>query len=212
MLYTLFYFIRDGEKFLGKAVRVFSLGQEREKVLYERFVADGRATLKVTLIIGGIQGTLGGLIFWLTGIEGPLMWGIVMIFTAIVPVVGCSIIWVPAGVIMMITGHFLKGVIILTFGVLVISMVDHFLRPILIGRDVQMHPLMVFLSTLGGLSLFGFSGFIIGPDHRFPAPRYLGDVRRILPGCIVKRLGRNFSGTSRPHPILHREKTTRRCE
>ena len=92
MLYTLFYFIRDGEKFLGKAVRVFSLGQEREKVLYERFVATARATLKVTLIIGGIQGTLGGLLFWFTGIEGPLMWGIVMIFTAIVPVVGCSII------------------------------------------------------------------------------------------------------------------------
>jgi predicted PurR-regulated permease PerM len=163
MLYTLFYFIRDGAKFLGKAVRVFSLGQEREKVLYERFVATARATLKVTLIIGGIQGTLGGLLFWLSGIEGPLMWGVVMIFTAIVPVVGCSIIWVPAGVIMMITGHFLKGMIILAFGVLVISMVDHFLRPILIGRDVQMHPLLVFLSTLGGLSLFGLSGFIIGP-------------------------------------------------
>ena len=163
MLYTLFYFIRDGEKFLGKAVRVFSLGQEREKVLYERFVATARATLKVTLIIGGIQGTLGGFIFWLTGIKGPLIWGIVMIFTAIVPVVGCSIIWVPASVIMLITGHFFKGVIILTFGIFVISMVDHFLRPILIGKDVQMHPLMVFLSTLGGLSLFGFSGFIIGP-------------------------------------------------
>ncbi|MGD1151525.1 MAG: AI-2E family transporter [Syntrophales bacterium] len=163
MLYTLFYFIRDGDKFLGKAVRVFSLRQGREKVLYERFVATAKSTLKVTLIIGGIQGTLGGLLFWLTGIEGPLMWGVVMIFTAIVPVIGCSIIWLPAGVIMMITGHFWKGMIILAFGVLVISMVDHFLRPILIGRDVQMHPLLVFLSTLGGLSLFGFSGFIIGP-------------------------------------------------
>jgi predicted PurR-regulated permease PerM len=91
------------------------------------------------------------------------MWGLVMIFTAIVPVVGCSIIWAPAGVIMMIMGHMTKGIIILLFGVLVISMVDHFLRPILIGRDVQVHSLMVFLSTLGGLSLFGFSGFIIGP-------------------------------------------------
>ncbi len=163
MLYTLFYFIRDGDKLLGKVVRVFSLGKEREKVLYERFVTAAKATLKVTLIIGGIQGTLGGLLFWFTGIQGPLMWGAVMIFTAIVPVVGCSIIWGPAGVIMLIMGHFWKGIIILAFGVLVISMVDHFLRPILIGRDVQMHPLLVFLSTLGGLSLFGFSGFIIGP-------------------------------------------------
>jgi predicted PurR-regulated permease PerM len=163
MLYTLFYFIRDGEKFLGKAVQVFSLGHGREKVLYDRFVATARATLKVTLIIGGIQGTLGGLIFWLTGVEGPMVWGVVMIFTAIVPVVGCSIIWAPAGVIMMIMGHFWKGMVIIAFGILVISMVDHFLRPILIGRDVQMHSLLVFLSTLGGLSLFGFSGFVIGP-------------------------------------------------
>ena len=163
MLYTLFYFIRDGDKFLWKASRVFSLGQGREKVLYERFVETAKATLRVTLIIGGIQGTLGGLIFWLTGIEGPLMWGLVMIFAAIVPVIGCSIIWVPAGIIMLITGHIWKGIVILSFGVLVISMVDHFLRPILIGRDMQIHPLLVFLSTLGGLSLFGFSGFIIGP-------------------------------------------------
>jgi len=91
------------------------------------------------------------------------MWGAVIIFTAILPVVGCSIIWAPAGVIMLITGHFWKGVIILAIGVFVISMVDHFLRPILIGKNVQMHPLMVFLSTFGGLSSFGFSGFIIGP-------------------------------------------------
>jgi predicted PurR-regulated permease PerM len=163
MLYTLFFFIRDGDKLLGMIKRVLSLGQEREKVLFESFVETARATLKVTLIIGGIQGTLGGLIFWLTGIEGALMWGVVMILFSIVPVVGCSIIWIPAGLIMMLMGYFWKGIIILAFGVLVISMVDNLLRPILLGRDVQMHPLLIFLSTLGGISLFGFSGFIIGP-------------------------------------------------
>ncbi|HYA13901.1 MAG TPA: AI-2E family transporter [Syntrophales bacterium] len=163
MLYTLFFFIRDGDKFLGMVMRVFSLGQEREKVLYERFVATARSTLKVTLIIGGIQGSLGGFIFWITGIEGALIWTVVMIISSIVPVVGCSIVWGPAGVIMLFTGHIWKGVLILAFGVFVISMVDSLLRPILIGRDVQMHPLLIFLSTLGGISLFGFSGFVIGP-------------------------------------------------
>jgi predicted PurR-regulated permease PerM len=163
MLYTLFFFIRDGDKFLGMAMRVLSLGQEREKVLYERFVATARATLKVTLIIGGLQGALGGLIFWVTGIEGALMWGVVMILFSIVPVVGCSIVWIPVGVIMLLTGPLWKGIFILAFGVFVISTVDNLLRPILLGRDVQMHPLLIFLSTLGGLSLFGFSGFVIGP-------------------------------------------------
>lgn len=163
MLYTLFFFIRDGDKFLNMVMQFFSLGQERGKVLHERFVVTARSTLKVTLIIGGIQGILGGFIFWVTGIEGALVWGVVMILMSIVPVVGCSIIWIPAGVIMMIAGPLWKGILILAFGVFVISMVDNLLRPILIGRDVQMHPLLIFLSTLGGISLFGFSGFVIGP-------------------------------------------------
>jgi len=163
MLYTLFFFIRDGNKFLDMAMRLFSFGQNREKILYERFIATARSTLKVTLIIGGLQGFLGGLLFWFTGIEGAIVWGVVMVLMAIVPVVGCTIIWAPAGVIMLLTGHIWEGVMILTVGVLVISMVDNFLRPILLGRDVQMHPLLIFLSTMGGISLFGFSGFVIGP-------------------------------------------------
>ena len=163
MLYTLFFFIRDGERFLEMAMRLFTFGEEREKVLYERFVTTAKSTLKVTLIIGGIQGVLGGILFYITGIEGALVWGVLMVLTAIVPVVGCSIIWAPAGVIMLLTGHTWEGILILAAGVLVISMVDNLLRPVLLGRDVQMHPLLIFLSTLGGLSLFGFSGFVIGP-------------------------------------------------
>ena len=86
-----------------------------------------------------------------------------MILTAIIPVLGCSIIWAPAGVLMLLTGHIWEGVLILAAGVLVISTVDNLLRPILIGKDVEMHPLLIFLSSLGGIVLFGFSGFVIGP-------------------------------------------------
>jgi len=163
MLYTLFFFIRDGEKFINLGMKFFSFGHNRERILYERFVVTARSTLKVTLIIGGLQGFLGGLLFWVAGIEGALLWGVVMVLMAIVPVVGCSIIWAPAGVIMLLTGFIWEGIMILAFGVLVISMVDNFLRPVLLGRDTQMHPLLIFLSTLGGISLFGFSGFVIGP-------------------------------------------------
>jgi len=162
MLYTLFFFVRDGEKFINMGMKFLSFGHSRERILYERFVATAKSTLKVTLIIGGLQGCLGGLLFWIAGIEGALLWGVVMILMAIVPVVGCSIIWAPAGVIMLLTGYIWEGILILAFGVLVISMVDNFLRPILLGRDIQMHPLLIFLSTLGGISLFGFSGFVLG--------------------------------------------------
>ncbi len=163
MFYALFFFVRDGEKFLRIAMRVLPLGMGRERLLYNRFVATARSTLKVTLIIGGIQGVLGGIIFLITDIEGALIWGLLMIIMAVVPVVGCSIIWGPAGILMLLSGKIWEGILILASGVFVISMVDNLLRPILIGKDVEMHPLLIFLSSLGGIILFGFSGFVIGP-------------------------------------------------
>ncbi|MCE5280835.1 MAG: AI-2E family transporter [Deltaproteobacteria bacterium] len=163
MLYALFFFIRDGERFLGAAMRILPLGMGRERLLYERFLITARSTLKVTLIIGGIQGAIGGILFFITGIEGAMIWGILMILTAVIPVVGCSIVWAPAGLLMLLTGHVWEGILILAAGVLVISMVDNLLRPVLIGKDVEMHPLLIFFSTLGGIALFGFSGFVIGP-------------------------------------------------
>ena len=163
MLYTLFFFVRDGDRFLRMAMKVLPLGMGREKFLYERFIVTARSTLKVTLIIGGIQGALGGIVFLVTDVEGALIWGLLMILMAIVPLVGCSIIWAPAGILMLLTGHIWEGILILAVGFLVISTVDNVLRPILIGKDVEMHPLLIFLSTLGGIILFGFSGFVIGP-------------------------------------------------
>ena len=163
MFYALFFFIRDGEKFLRTAMRILPLGMGRERLLYNRFVTTARSTLKVTLIIGGIQGVLGGIVFLITNIEGAVIWGLLMIIMAVVPVVGCSIIWGPAGILMLLSGQIWEGLLILASGVLVISMVDNLLRPILIGKDVEMHPLLIFLSSLGGIFLFGFSGFVIGP-------------------------------------------------
>lgn len=163
MLYTLFFFIRDGDKFVRMIMKLLPLEQAREALILERFSSTARATLKVTLIIGGIQGILGGLVFYLTGVKGALTWGTMMVFTSIVPAIGCSLVWAPAGIVMIIMGHFWEGMIILAFGIIVISHVDAVLRPLLLGHDVQMHTLLIFLSTLGGLALFGISGFVIGP-------------------------------------------------
>jgi predicted PurR-regulated permease PerM len=163
MLYALFFFIRDGEIFLRMAMRIGPLGMGREKRLYNSFIVTARSALKVTLIIGGIQGIIGGIVFLITGIEGSLIWGLLMILMAIVPVVGCSIIWGPAGLLMLFTGHLWEGILILAVGLFLISTIDNLLRPLLIGKDVEMHPLLIFLSTLGGIALFGLSGFVIGP-------------------------------------------------
>jgi predicted PurR-regulated permease PerM len=163
MLYALFYFIRDGKDFLNSILRLLPLGRGRDRLLLTHFQKTANSTLKVTLIIGGIQGILGGLLFLFTGIQGAILWGVVMIITAVIPVVGCALVWAPAGIFMMIAGHLWTGIFILAFGALVISMVDHFLRPILLSKDVSVHPLLIFLSTMGGIIVFGFTGFIIGP-------------------------------------------------
>ena len=163
MLYTLFFFVRDGDRFLQGAMKVLPLGMGRERLLFDRFIETAKSTLKVTLIIGGIQGALGGAVFFIADVQGALIWGLLMILMAILPVVGCSIIWAPVGIGMLLTGHIWEGILILAVGIFVISTVDNLLRPILIGQDVVMHPLLIFLSTLGGIILLGFSGFVIGP-------------------------------------------------
>jgi predicted PurR-regulated permease PerM len=163
MLYTLFYFIRDGGKLLSMTGKLLPIDEEKRRFLFERFIAAARSTLKATLVIGGIQGMLGALTFWIAGVEGAFIWGSVMILMSIIPVVGSAIIWVPAGIIMLLIGSVWQGFLILAVGALVISTVDNLLRPVLVGRDVEMHPLLIFLSTIGGIALFGFSGFVIGP-------------------------------------------------
>jgi len=138
------------------------LGDTYEEMLYEKFTSATRATLKSTLIVGGIQGTLGGILFWIAGIEGAFVWGTIMVVLAIIPALGPPLILIPAGIIVLILGNLSSGILLLV-GALVISFVDNLLRPPLIGKDIQMHPLVVLFATLGGILLFGISGFVIGP-------------------------------------------------
>ena len=163
MIYALYFFFRDGDRILRRAIRMCFLESGKGKILYEKFVATARATLRVTMLLGGLQGISGGIIFYITGIDGAMIWGLLMVVLAILPGVGCAIIWAPAGVIMLLSGHLWEGVSILTFGILVISLGDNLLRPMLIGSDVELHPLLIFLSMLGGLVVFGLSGFVMGP-------------------------------------------------
>jgi predicted PurR-regulated permease PerM len=163
MLYTLFYFLRDGKKMIESISGYLPVDNKHLDMFVNQFSTTSRATLKFTLVIGGIQGLLGGIFFYIAGIERVLIWGLLMVAFSIVPVVGCAIIWAPAGVILLVTGHIWQGILILAAGFLVISMADNLLRPILLGKDIEMHSLLIFLSTLGGIGVFGFSGFVIGP-------------------------------------------------
>ncbi len=163
MFYTLFFFLRDGEKILRRLAHLSPLGEKHEEAMYTKFTSTARAVLKGTLIIGGIQGLLLGMLFYTVGIEGPLIWGIIGMLLSIIPGFGSYFIWLPAAFIMFALGNIWQGVLILIIGGFVISLIDNFLRPILVGKDTQMHPLLIFLSTFGGLAIFNISGFILGP-------------------------------------------------
>lgn len=163
MFFALFYFLVDGNRAVNYLTRVSPLRDEHDRMLMKKFVSISRATIKGTILVGIVQGVLGGLAFWIVGIPSPFVWGLAMVFFSIIPMVGSGIIWFPAGIILLLLGNIWQGLFVLGVGMGLVSTIDNILRPKLVGRDTNMHPLLVFFATLGGLSLFGLLGFIIGP-------------------------------------------------
>ncbi|WP_066960291.1 AI-2E family transporter [Microbulbifer sp. Q7] len=163
MLYLTFFLIRDGNSLTALLIRALPLGDEREKLLLAKFAEVTRATIKGNLVVAVTQGTLGGLIFWALGLPAPLLWGVVMTVLSLLPAVGAAIIWFPAALYLYATGDAVKATVLMVFGVVVISLVDNILRPILVGRDTKLPDYIVLFSTVGGLFMFGISGFAIGP-------------------------------------------------
>jgi predicted PurR-regulated permease PerM len=163
MVYLLFFFVRDGAVLVDRLVHVLPIGDARERRMFGKFAEVSRATIKGTGVVGIVQGALGGITFALLGFDGAVFWGVVMTALSILPAVGASLVWIPAAIWLFTTGAIAKGVILVAVGVLVIGLVDNLLRPILVGRDTKMPDYLILLSTLGGITALGLSGFVIGP-------------------------------------------------
>lgn len=163
MLYLLFFVLRYGHQMIDVIHRAVPLPDELERRLFIKFAEVSRATVKGTVIIGLLQGTLGGMIFAVLGIHGAAFWGAMMAIASLIPAVGTSLIWAPAALLLLISGSWIKAAILVAFGVLAIGLLDNLLRPILVGRDTKMPDYLVLFSTLGGLALFGFTGLVLGP-------------------------------------------------
>ncbi len=163
MLYLLFFFLRDGEEMLRALIRALPFGDERERHLLERFAEVSRATIKGTIVVGVVQGTIGGISFALLGINAPALWGVVMALLSIVPALGPALVWIPAAIILLVSGQVVKALILVAVGTLIIGLADNLLRPVLVGRDTRMPDYLILLSTLGGLAGFGLAGVVIGP-------------------------------------------------
>jgi predicted PurR-regulated permease PerM len=163
LLYTMFFFLTDGPGLLRAVLAYLPLTEVDKQRMLEKFVSVTRATLKGTILIGVAQGVLGGLAFWAAGLHGAIFWGTVMTVLSIIPGVGGALIWVPAALVLISAGEVWRGIALAAFCGLVVGSVDNLLRPRLVGKDIKMHELLIFFSTLGGLLLFGVMGFILGP-------------------------------------------------
>jgi len=163
MLYANYFFLLIGKQALAKIMYLVPLESDQEDRLVSRFVSVTRATLKGTLVIGIIQGGTAGLAFAVVGIDGAIFWGTIMAVLSIIPAVGAAVVWIPAVIYLLATSQIAAGVGLLLWCGLVVGSSDNILRPLLVGKDTKMPDLLVLLSTLGGIGVYGALGVIIGP-------------------------------------------------
>ncbi len=163
MLYAMFFFLMSGPEILDRILGYLPLTSLDKKRLVEKGLSVTRATVKGTLVIGVVQGTLAGGAFAVAGIEGAAFWGTLMAVLSMIPAVGTALVWVPAVIYLYITGEAAAATGLLVWCAAVVGTVDNVLRPRLVGGDTQMPDLLILVSTLGGLSMFGAIGIVVGP-------------------------------------------------
>ena len=163
MLLCLFYMHLSGDRLAERVRYVLPLPEGETASLMEVFRSTAVAILKGNFVIAAIQGALTGILFASVGIPSSVFFGVLTALCSLVPSVGSALVWFPAALFLLVSGAWIEGAIVLLAGALVISMIDNFLRPVLVGRDTGMHDLMVLLTTLGGIAFFGPLGILFGP-------------------------------------------------
>ena len=160
--YLLFYFLRD--RLAAKTVikTWLPLTPPEIEQVFRRVAETVHATVYGTLAVAAVQGTLGGLMFWVLGLPTPLLWGLVMGLLSIVPVLGAFIVWIPAAILLLLDGSWIRALILAAWGGIVVGSIDNVLRPMFVGNRLRLHTIPAFISIIGGLLLFGAPGFILG--------------------------------------------------
>lgn len=162
-LYVMFFLLRDGERIGRRILTAVPVERSIADRLAERFLGIVRATIKGTGVVALVQGALGWITLMIAGVPSALLFGVIMAIFALVPVIGSGAVWVPAGLWLLISGETWQGLFVLLAGFFIISSADNVLRPILVGRDTGIPDWIILVTTLGGISLVGFSGIVLGP-------------------------------------------------
>ena len=163
VFYSFFFFLMDGDRLIQRVLYYLPLDDKNETLLLNRFRSVTIATLKGTAVIGFLQGSLAGIGLWVCNIPNALFLSVTMMLLSVVPGIGAALVWIPACIYLAVNGQWVFAIGLFLYSALLVGSIDNILRPKLVGSDTQLHELMIFFSTLGGLLTFGIPGFIIGP-------------------------------------------------
>jgi len=163
MLLIVFYLLIDNQRLVSFIVGLSPLPDDQDEKLIQKFKDMGGAILLGNGLGGLIQGTLGGIVFASFGFRSPFLWGLIMAVLAFLPIVGVGAVFLPAALYLILQGRLAAGIFFVVFYVLLSGGIEYLFKPKLVGKRVQMHTLLVFLSIIGGLKLFGILGIIYGP-------------------------------------------------
>ena len=170
MMFIVYYLLKDGEYISIKIKNILPLKDLHKQQVIEKFHDLTYGTFYGNILVAIAQGFLAGAGFYILGVHSPILWGFVTIFFALIPYFGTAVIWLPAALNLILIGYLqndssitIHGIILLAYGALVISTIDNLIKPKLISRKSHLHPVLILLGVLGGLSFFGFIGIILGP-------------------------------------------------
>jgi predicted PurR-regulated permease PerM len=162
-LFTLFFLLRDGAAIWERLTAVLPLNSKQLDRLYHGISDSIIANVHGCLAVGAAQGSLTTLGFWVAGLPAPVLWGVVTGLFSLVPLIGSAAVWAPASIILMVGGHWVKGLLLFGWGAVVVAQVDNLVRPYVIGRRAKLPTVLVFFGLLGGVRAFGVLGIITGP-------------------------------------------------
>lgn len=163
MIFSLFFFFRDGDSMLERIKSLIPMKDAQKDEIFKKFYDTLNAVIVGVMVTAAIQGLLQGLFFWAIGISYAVLGGVLTFVFALIPIAGAVIVWLPIGLYLVFTGSIYAGIGVLVFGGLVVSSVDNILKPMIIGGKVRLSTLFLVLTIFGSLSVFGFTGIILGP-------------------------------------------------
>ena len=163
VIFTMYYLFRDGDKILAAVRDALPLEEPQATAVMTRTRDVIGASVYGVIAIAIVQGALGGIAFWVLGVPSAIVWGVVMVFLSMIPMLGAFLVWVPAAAYLGLSGHPVKALLMVLWGALVIGTADNFLRPKLVGERTKLHELLIFFAVLGGLQVFGVLGIVLGP-------------------------------------------------